>query len=146
MIYTELTNRAMRIAYAAHQGQTDQSGQPYIFHPYHIAEQMKDEITVCTALLHDVVEDTPVTLEDLEKEFPAEVTEALRLLTRQEGVDYYEYVRAIRENPVAKEVKLADIAHNSDESRLIGCKNVTDDTLAFWREKYARARQILEED
>ena len=145
MIYTELTNRAMRIAYTAHHGQTDQSGQPYIFHPYHIAEQMKDEITVCTALLHDVVEDTPVTLEELENEFPAEITEALRLLTHEEGTDYYEYVRAIRKNPVAKAVKLADIEHNSDESRLNGCKNVTDDVLAFWREKYARAREILEE-
>ena len=135
----------MRIAYTAHHGQTDQSGQPYIFHPYHIAEQMKDEITVCTALLHDVVEDTPVTLEELENEFPAEITEALRLLTHEEGTDYYEYVRAIRKNPVAKAVKLADIEHNSDESRLNGCKNVTDDVLAFWREKYARAREILEE-
>lgn len=144
MIYTELTNRAMRIAYAAHQGQTDQSGQPYIFHPYHVAEQMEDEISVCTALLHDVVEDTPVTLEELEKEFPAEVTEALRLLTHEAGMDYYEYVRAIRQNPVAKAVKLADIAHNSDETRLVGCENVTDEVLAFWREKYARAREILE--
>ena len=70
MIYTPLTNKAMRLAYAAHQGQTDQAGLPYIFHPFHLAEQMEDEISVCAALLHDVVEDTPITLEELEQEFP----------------------------------------------------------------------------
>ena len=73
MIYTPLTNKAQRIAYDAHQGQTDKSGQPYIFHPYHLAEQMTDEVSVCVALLHDVVEDTAVTFEELEREFPPEV-------------------------------------------------------------------------
>lgn len=145
MIYTPLTNKAMRLAYTAHHGQTDQGGQPYIFHPFHLAEQMTDEISVCVALLHDVVEDTDVTLEELKKEFPAEVTEAVRLLTHTRETDYFDYVRAIRENPVARKVKLADIAHNSDESRLTGCDNVTQEQRAWWREKYARARAILEE-
>ena len=81
MIYTALTNKALRLAYAAHHGQTDKSGQPYIFHPYHLAEQMTDEVGVCAALLHDVVEDTAVTLEELEREFPKEVIDVLRLLT-----------------------------------------------------------------
>ena len=63
MIYTALTNKAMKLAYTAHHGQTDTGGLPYIFHPFHLAEQMTDEITVCVALLHDVVEDTPVTLD-----------------------------------------------------------------------------------
>ena len=52
----------MRLAYAAHQGQMDKNGQLYIFHPYHLAEQMEDEISVCAALLHDVVEDTSLTI------------------------------------------------------------------------------------
>ena len=64
MIYTPLTNKAMRLAYDAHHGQADKSGLPYIFHPYHLAEQMTDEITVCAALLHDVVEDTSVNIEE----------------------------------------------------------------------------------
>ena len=68
MIYTPLTNKAMKLAYRAHHGQTDKCGQPYIFHPYHLAEQMKEEVTVCAALLHDVVEDTPVTIEQLKRE------------------------------------------------------------------------------
>ena len=62
MVYTPLTIKAMKLAYAAHHGQTDKSGVPYIFHPYHVAEQMTDEFTTCVALLHDVVEDTGLTL------------------------------------------------------------------------------------
>ena len=68
MVYTKLTVKAMKIAYNAHHGQLDRSGAPYIFHPYHLAEQMNDEYTVCAALLHDTVEDTDMTIEELEKE------------------------------------------------------------------------------
>ena len=145
MIYTALTNKAMKIAYAAHHGQVDKSGLPYILHPLHLAEQMNDEITTCIALLHDVIEDTPVTFEDLAKEFPKEVMDALLLLTHQEGTDYLEYVRAIRQNPNATAVKRADLAHNSDETRFAGCLNVTQEQLSYYREKYAKAKAILEE-
>ena len=144
MIYTPLTNKALRLAYAAHHGQTDKSSQPYIFHPYHLAEQMTDEVSVCVALLHDVAEDTDLTLEDLEQEFPQEVTDALRLLTHKPGTDYFDYVRAIKTNPVAVKVKLADLAHNSDETRFAGCKDIPAEQIARWREKYAKAKAILE--
>ena len=70
MIYTVLTNKALQIAYEAHQGQVDKAGLPYIFHPFHLAEQMTDEISTCVALLHDVAEDTDVSLDDLAREFP----------------------------------------------------------------------------
>lgn len=143
MIYTPMTNRALRLAYEAHQGQTDKSGQPYIFHPYHLAEQMTDEISACVALLHDVVEDTDVTFAELEQIFPKAVTDALRLLTHEIGTDYFEYIRAIKKDPVAKKVKLADLAHNSDETRFAGCGSVTEAQLARWREKYSRAKEIL---
>ena len=145
MIYTSLTNKAMKLAYAAHCGQADKGGIPYIFHPYHLAEQMTEEISACVALLHDVVEDTDVTFEELAQEFPKEVIEALRLLTHAEGTDYLEYVKAIKANPVARAVKLADIAHNSDESRLEGCEGITEEQRGYFREKYARARVVLEE-
>lgn len=142
MIYTELTCKAMHIAYRAHHGQLDKSGAPYIFHPIHLAEQMEDEISCCAALLHDVVEDTAVTLEDLAKDFPPEIVEAVRLLTHDEGVPMEEYLTAIRANPVALKVKLADNAHNADQSRCC-CGNVSREKLAQWREKYAKARDIL---
>lgn len=143
MIYTPLTNKAMRLAYTAHHGQVDKSGQPYIFHPYHLAEQMTDEVSACVALLHDVVEDTAVTFTELELEFPREVVEALRLLTHNKGTDYFDYVRAIRANPIALKVKLADLAHNSDESRFSGCEDIVQEQLVRWREKYAKAKAIL---
>ena len=142
MIYTHLTNEAMKIAYRAHHGQVDKGGIPYIFHPYHLAEQMTDEYTTCVALLHDVVEDTDVTLEELKAIFPTEVTDAIALMTHQEGLDYLEYVAAIRENPIARAVKLADIAHNSDESRLED-RDGNAAALKRWQNKYSRALEIL---
>ena len=140
MIYTPLTSRAMRIAYDAHHGQTDKAGAPYIFHPFHLAEQMPDEASCCAALLHDVVEDTDVTLEAIAAEFPPEVVEAVRLLTHEKGTDYLEYVRALKDNPIARTVKLADLAHNSDESRW---PDASPEQRAYFREKYRRAREVL---
>ena len=144
MVYTELTNKAMKIAYAAHHGQVDYNGIPYIFHPIHLAEAMEDEISCCAALLHDVVEDTDVTMEELAREFPSEVIEVLKLLTHDESVDYFDYVRAIKANPIAVKVKLADLAHNSDQSRCIG-SGLTEERLAYWKQKYAKATNILTE-
>ncbi len=146
MIYTELTNKAMKIAFKAHQGQLDKSGIPYIFHPYHLAEQMKDEFSVCVALLHDVMEDTDITYEQLARDFPIEVMEALKLLTHREGVDYFDYVRAIKQNSIAKAVKLADIAHNSDQTRMVGCKNISEEQKQYWKGKYEKAKAILIEE
>ena len=141
MIYTELTIKAMNLAYSAHHGQFDKGGVPYIFHPIHLAEEMDDEISTCVALLHDTVEDTSVTLEDMAKEFPAEVVNAVRLLTHGEDVDYFDYVRAIRQNPIAVKVKLADLRHNGDPKRI--CNQGNQERR---RAKYAAARAILEDD
>lgn len=144
MIYTPLTNKAMKIAYAAHHGQLDYNGIPYIFHPIHLAEQMDDEISCCAALLHDVVEDTEVTMEELAQEFPEEVIRVLKLLTHEKGVDYFEYVRAIKADPMAIKIKLADLAHNGDQTRCVG-SGLPEERLAYWRQKYARAKAILTE-
>ncbi|MDE6500936.1 MAG: HD domain-containing protein [Ruminococcus sp.] len=144
MIYTEMTNKAMRIAYEAHHGQYDVNGVPYIFHPYHVAEQMTDEITTCVALLHDVIEDTEVTFEQLEQEFPEEVITALRLLTHNKNTDYFDYIEKIVSNPVARKVKLADIEHNSDISRITDKNAVPAEKLIYWKKKYSTARQIIE--
>lgn len=144
MIYTKLTNKALVFAYNAHHGQLDYNGIPYIFHPLHLAETMDDEISCCAALLHDVVEDTSITLEELAQEFPKEVIDVLSLLTHREGVPYFDYVRNIKANPIAVKVKLADIAHNSDQTRCAG-SDLTDAQLSYWREKYRKARSILTE-
>ena len=142
MIYTELTRKAMNIAYKAHHGQLDHCGVPYIFHPLHLAEQMTTEHACCAALLHDTVEDTDLTLDDLRAAgMPPAVVFAVQQLTHDPSVDYFDYVRNIKPNAIAKAVKLADLAHNSDLSRL--------DRVAFEdierNRKYAEAKAILEE-
>ena len=144
MIYTPMTNLAMRIAYEAHHGQVDRCGIPYIFHPIHLAEQMDDEISCTVALLHDVVEVTAVTMDILARQFPSEVIDALTLLTHDPKVDYFDYVRTIRSNPIAKKVKLADLAHNSDQSRCVGTDLVAE-KLQNWKDKYEKATAILTE-
>lgn len=144
MIYTPLTNKALILAYQAHHGQVDYNGIPYVFHPVHLAEQMDDEISCCVALLHDVAEDTEITLEQLAKEFPQKVIDALVLLTHQKDEDYFEYVRKIKANPIALKVKLADLDHNSDQSRCVG-SDLSQEQLAYWKAKYSKARAILEE-
>ena len=142
MLYTPLTRKAMKIAYDAHHGQVDKGGLPYIFHPLHLAEEMEDEVSCCAALLHDVAEDTSVTLEDLAKEFPSEVIAVLELLTHREDVPYFDYVRSVRANPIAVKIKLADIAHNSDQSR---CPEMSEEHRRYFRHKYETAKAILTE-
>lgn len=136
MIYTDLTKAAMKLCYDAHKGQIDKSGLPYVFHPIHLAEQMTDELSTVVALLHDVVEDTHYTLRDLqEMGYPCEVTDALKLLTHDPQVPYMEYIEQIKTNSIARVVKLADLKHNSDLSRL----NTIDEAVVLRLQKYKRA-------
>ena len=140
MLYTPLTKTAMKIAFTAHKEQVDKTGLPYIFHPFHLAEQMETEETVCAALLHDVVEDTDMTLEQLaEYGFGDAIIEALRLLTHDDDVPYMDYVREIKNNPIAKAVKLADLRHNSDMTRL----DTVDEYALKRAEKYRQAILLL---
>jgi (p)ppGpp synthase/HD superfamily hydrolase len=140
MLYTALTKKAMKIAFDAHKDQTDKTGLPYIFHPFHLAEQMTDEVTVCVALLHDVVEDTDITFDQLKKEgFTDEILQALKLLTHDESVPYMDYVKEIKTNSIAVKVKLADLKHNSDLTRM----DVVDEWVIRRTEKYQKAIELL---
>ena len=142
MLYTELTKKAMRIAFDAHKEQTDKNGMPYIYHPIHLAEQMQDEAAICVALLHDVMEDTDMTVAELQAEgFPKEVLAALQLMTHREGVPYMEYVCKIKGDPIAAAVKMADLRHNSDLSRL----DTVDEKALARAEKYKQAMELLAE-
>ena len=141
MIYTPLTKKALRLCFDAHKEQVDKSGMPYVFHSFHVAEQMKTEETVIVALLHDVVEDTDYTISDLkEMGFPEPVTTALTLLTHKDGVPYMDYVTSIKSDPIASAVKLADLRHNSDLSRL----DAIDDKAIQRVEKYKKAIALLQ--
>ena len=140
MIYTPLTKKALRLCFDAHREQVDKTGLPYVFHPFHLAEQMKDEYTTVCALLHDVVEDTDYTLDDLRSMgYPDEVVDALALLTHDPEVPYMDYVREIATNPIARKVKMADLRHNSDLSRM----DKVDEWAAARTEKYQKALRYL---
>lgn len=140
MIYTPQTKKAVNLMFEAHKEQRDKSGLPYVFHPFHLAEQMEDETTTLVALLHDVVEDTDYTLDDLRRMgFSQEVCEAVDLMTHREGVPYMDYVRRIKTNPVAVKVKLADLRHNSDMTRM---EAPTERDLQR-AEKYREAMRLL---
>ena len=143
MIYTDQTRKAMQIAYRAHHGQTDKSGVPYLYHPIHLAEQMNDEVTVTAALLHDVLEDSPMTAAELRAEgISPQAVDAVVLLTRPAEMPYLDYVERIRSNPIARAVKCADLRHNCDPSRL-------PNPPEGWREKrdlYRKALEILTDE
>lgn len=142
MIYTPATKKALRLCFEAHKNQIDKSGMPYVFHPFHLAEQMKDEQTVIVALLHDVIEDTDYTFDDLKAiGFDDVIIDALKLMTHDESVPYMAYVTEIKTNPIARAVKLADLQHNSDLSRL----DVIDERALERKDKYIEAIKLLEE-
>ena len=140
MIYTELTKKALQLSFEAHKDQKDKSGMPYVYHPFHLAEQMRDENTTIVALLHDVIEDTDYTLGDIKAMgFPDEVIDALALMTHDKSVPYMDYVAKIKSNPIARAVKQADLRHNSDLSRV----NTVDGKAIRRVQKYADAIKLL---
>lgn len=142
MIYTQMTKKALKLSFEAHKNQFDKSGMPYVYHPFHLAEQMKDENTTIVALLHDVVEDSDYSISDLrDMGFSDEVCEAIALMTHDDAVPYMDYVSMIKHNPIARTVKLADLHHNSDLSRL----DYVDEKTLHRVEKYKAAIALLSE-
>lgn len=137
----KLIERAIARALQAHAGQVDRYDRPYILHPLALMAAVEGEQAQMVAALHDVVEDSALTLDDLRAEgFPEEVLEAVRLLTHDsESQSYDDYVRAIRPNALARQVKLADLRHNMDIRRM----TVVTPEDAPRLEKYRRAWEIL---
>lgn len=138
-----LYQQALAIAKDAHKGQVDKAGVDYIQHPLFVASLVEGELAKTVALLHDVVEDSDWTLEDLRKEgLPEEVVQAVGIITKKRNENYEEYILRVKQNPLARQVKLADLQHNSDLSRLA---NVTDRDRKRV-EKYQQAIAYLSEE
>jgi len=142
-----MIKRAIRICFNAHCDQHDKGNMPYVFHPYHIAEQMDTENEIITALLHDVVEDSSYTISDLiAEDFDPEIIEALELLTykgsKTDTDEYEKYIRKIKKNPLARKVKLEDLRHNADITRI---KNPIEKDY-IRTEQYKEMIKILEGD
>jgi len=132
--------RAIEIAARVHAGQVDKGGAPYILHPLRVMLRVAPGAQQIVAVLHDVVEDSEVTFEDLEREgFSAEVISGLRAVTKVEGESYEDFVARVALDPVGKAVKLADLMENSDLSRIAEPSQKDLERVA----KYGRAIQYL---
>lgn len=141
MLYTEKIKKALEIAFDAHKDQVDKAGLPYIYHPFYLATQMETEDSIIVALLHDVVEDSHYTFEEIESYgFSPSIITALRLLTHEDSEDYIAYIHRVKEDEPARIVKLADLKHNSDVSRL----SHMDDKARERLNRYAESIKILE--
>ena len=135
-----MVDLALSIARQAHEGQLDKAGVDYIEHPIYVASQVDTEEEKAVALLHDVIEDSSVTAEELlNAGLPETVVTAIQILSKKKGQDYQTYLENVKSNPLARVVKLADLKHNSDLSRL---RSVTDNDLERL-EKYKRAIDYL---
>lgn len=131
---------AISVAARAHKGQKDKAGTPYLLHPLRMMLRMDSETAMMAAVLHDVVEDTDWTLERLrDAGFAEEVVEAIDCLTHREGESYEEFVGRVRANPIARQVKVADLEDNMNIRRIgqLGAKDL--ERL----EKYHRAWRVL---
>lgn len=114
-----MINIALSIAKKAHAGQVDKAGVDYIQHPLYVASQVKTEQEKAVALLHDVLEDSDITAADLlAYGLSNEVVTAVQTLTKKKGQSYQDYLEKVKSNNLARVVKLADLKHNSDLSRL----------------------------
>ena len=135
--------QAIQLAKKYHEGQVDKAGKPYFLHPQTVASLVDDLDAKIVAYMHDLIEDTPVTKEFLlECGFDEYIVDAVDMLThKNENDDYFEYVRGVAKNPLAKKVKIADLTTNSDLTRL-DKPTKTDFKRA---EKYKKALQILQE-
>lgn len=133
---------ALKIAAKAHKGQVDKAGKPYIHHPIHVASMMDTDEEKAVALLHDIIEDTCYTKDMLLKAgIPQNVADAVEIMTHTDDTDYFEYLAQVKTNPLALAVKIQDIIHNSDISRI---KHPTENDYKRL-EKYKKALEYLTE-
>ncbi|MFR5365303.1 GTP pyrophosphokinase [Intestinibacter bartlettii] len=117
--YNEQFQIALELAVEKHKNQTDKAGNPYILHPLHVMENVNSKEGKIVAILHDIIEDTDITEDYLLKiGLSKRIVDAVVALTRSEDIDYQEYIKTLSSNPLAKEVKLADLEHNMDLKRL----------------------------
>jgi len=116
---TQTLERAIALAATAHAGQVDKGGAPYILHPLKVMLRMTTPEERIVAVLHDVVEDCGISLDDLRKEgFSEEVLSAIESVTKMPGEPYEDFVERAAQNPIGRAVKLADLEENSDLSRI----------------------------
>lgn len=141
MIYTGKTKKAIKLMFDKQKNEIDKGGMPYVFHPFHLAEQMESEDEVVVALLHDIIEDTDVTIKELTKMgFTKQETDAISIMTHNKNDSYEKYIKKISTNKLATKVKIADLKHNLDITRLNEIKTKDLEKI----EKYKKSLRYLE--
>ncbi|MCH5584512.1 GTP pyrophosphokinase [Shimazuella sp. AN120528] len=139
-----LLEKAILIAVKAHAGQIDKGGQAYILHPLAVMSRVSSTDAKIVAVLHDVIEDTPITMEILQKEgFPVHIREAILAVTRQEKETYEAFIERTAQNSLAVEVKLADLEENMNLDRLPQVTSKDKERLAKYREAYNRLKSSI---
>jgi len=139
----KLIEKSLSLALRAYAGKTDKAGREYILHPLRLMAKMKTDLEMSAALLHDVIEDSDITAEQLLAEgIPAEVVEAVQYLSKNENEDYQDFVARAKKNAIAAKVKAADIEDNIDVLRL---SSLDENDLARIK-KYHAAWRLLQED
>lgn len=134
--------RAKEIATKAHNGQTDKSGVPYINHPKTVASMVASEEEKIVAWLHDTVEDTDVTVEYIRAQFGEMIADAVESMTHRKTETYDEYVDRLSKNPLARKVKLADLTHNMDLSRIANPTEKDFARVEKYKRVYAKLKAI----
>ena len=137
---SEMIAAARLIAKLAHKGQKDKAGIDYFTHPEAVAAMLETPEEKVVGYLHDTVEDTDVTVEEIRTVFGDEIADAVALMTHADGVPYMDYVKEIGKNPLARKVKLADLTHNMDISRI---PNPTQKDYDRIEKKYKPAYEYL---
>ena len=118
MSYSIDVAAARALATKAHEGQTDKAGLPYITHPERVASRMENPEAQVIGWLHDTVEDTPITLRDIEATFGPETAAAVDAISRRDGEPWSDYLDRVAANPMARQVKISDLIDNSNLSRI----------------------------
>lgn len=136
-------DRAIQIAAKGHQGQNDKYGAPYILHPIRVMMRVNSEIEKIVAILHDVVEDSDLTLDDLRNEgFSAEIVEAVDALTKRDGEAYDDYINRTTTNKIAIIVKLADLEDNMDLKRIDVVTEKNKESLAIYHKAWLHLSKL----
>ena len=133
---------AIALAVEAHRGQKEKAGQPYVLHVLRVMFRCETEIERIVAVLHDVVEDTGRSFDDLRRlSYSEEILAALECVTKREGESYEQFVERAAQNPVARRVKLADLEDNMDLRRLPAVSQKDLDRLARYVAAWRRLKE-----
>jgi len=136
-----MLEKAIELAVQYHKGQRDKAGHPYILHPLSVMANVNGVEFKIVAVLHDILEDTPLTEEELSEHFPEHIVRSVKAITKTKGDDYFDYLKRVKADQYAKTVKIADIKHNISADRL---RQLPEKDIQRLSAKYCKSLDFLE--